>query len=239
MEKGSGIEGDRNESDRSEYHGPDLPPEIEARMLDRDVRRTLDSLPERLADRVARHLVAAGLSLADDPEVAHQHARAARARAARVAAVREACGEAAYATGRYAEALSELRAARRMNGSVDYVPMMADCERGLGRPERALRLATDEVRRSLDTDGRIELAIVAAGARRDLGQTEAALGMLESEPLHTHSRADWVARLRYAYADALLEAGRRSEALEWFHRTAGVDGNRQTDARERIVALES
>src|SRR5699024_4353561 len=101
------------------------------------------------------------------------------------------------------------------------------------------RLATDEVRTSLDTAGRIELVIVVAGARRDLGQTEAAIGLLESEPLHTRSRADWVARLRYAYADALLEAGRRREALEWFHRAAGVDGNRKTDALARIDALES
>ena len=45
-------------------------------------------------------------------------------------------------------------------------------------------------------------------------------------------------RLRYAYADLLLAAGRRDDAIEWFHRTAGVDGNDVTDAAERLVELE-
>ena len=58
----------------------------------------------------------------------------------RVGVVREACGIAAYRTGRWAEALSELRAARRMTGRDDYLPIMADCERALGRPDRALAL---------------------------------------------------------------------------------------------------
>lgn len=219
------------------YDGPPIPEDVDARMLDRVVRRGLSSLPEKLADRVARHLVAAGASLEDDPETAYQHAKAARARAARVAVVREACGETAYLTGRYAEALSELRAAKRMGGAWDYLPMMADCERALGRPERAIKLSTPEAGSKLGDAGRVELSIVVAGARRDLGQTDAAVRLLETEPLHTKDRSDWVARLRYAYADALLEAGRRDEAVEWFHRTVAVDGNRSTDAEDRLSAL--
>ncbi len=76
-----------------------------------------------------------------------------------------------------------------------------------------------------------------AGARRDLGQVEAALRLLEAEPLHSQARADWVARLRYAYADTLLDAGRRDDAIEWFHRVVAVDGNRATDAEDRLTAL--
>jgi hypothetical protein len=83
----------------------------------------------------------------------------------------------------------------------------------------------------------IELSIVVAGARRDMGQIPAALRMLENESLHSPTREDWVARLRYAYADTLAAAGRTEEAVEWFHRTIAVDGNGITDAQERITEL--
>ena len=72
----------------------------------------------------------------DDPETAYQHSLAARTRAPRLAVVREATGEAAYAAGHYAEALAELRAAKRMNGATAYLPIMADCHRALGNPRR-------------------------------------------------------------------------------------------------------
>jgi tetratricopeptide (TPR) repeat protein len=220
------------------YDGPPIPDDISAKDLDKQARQALQSLPEKLADRVSRHLVMAGLLMHEDPETAYQHALAARARASRNGLIREACGETAYAAGKFAEALSELRAARRMNGEQHHAPMMADCERALGRPEKALGYDTPEIRAKLDEAGQIELSIVIAGARRDLGQVEAAVRLLETEPLHSKSRADWVARLRYAYADTLLDAGRREEAIEWFHRVVAVDGNHATDAEERLAALE-
>lgn len=230
---------DARSVDQRRYDGPELPDDVSSEELDRGVRRQLSGLPERLADRVGRHLAMAGRTLHHDPELAYQHALAARARAARVAVVREACGETAYAAGHFAEALTELRAARRMNGSAAYLPMMADSERALGRPARALALSSDAAVGGLDRAGQVEMAIVAAGARRDMGQVEAALQLLESEDLRARSHADWVARLRYAYADTLLVAGRRDDAVEWFHRTAAVDAERVTDADERLRELEA
>ena len=187
---------------------------------------------------MARHLVAAGQLIDEDPKTAYQHTLAARARAARVAVVREACGEAAYAAGAYADALSELRAAKRMNGAIDYLPVMADCERALGRPEKALALAKSPSVANLPPDLQAEMTIVEAGARRDMGDLDAAVRTLENAPLRSKSRADWVVRLRYAYADTLLAAGRRDDALEWFHRTEAVDGEGVTDAAERAAELE-
>ena len=90
---------------------------------------------------MARHLAAAGMPVDEDAETAYQHTLAARVRAPRIAVVREADGEAAYTAGHYAEALAELRAAKRMNGATAYLPMMADCHRALGHPEQALKLA--------------------------------------------------------------------------------------------------
>lgn len=198
----------------------------------------LRSLPDKLADRVARHLAAAGQLIDSDPKTAYEHTLAARARAGRLAVVREAVGEAAYAAEEYTEALAELRAARRMNGVRDYVPMMADCERALGRPERALALLRTVNRDDLDPGLLAELTIVEAGARRDRGEVDAALRVLENAPLTSKTRAAWVARLRYAYADTLLAAGRTEDALTWFHRTEAVDGPGLTDAAERAAEVE-
>ena len=92
--------------------------------------------------------MAAGLLIDSEPKTAYEHTLAARARASRLAVVREAVGEAAYAAGEYTEALAELRAAKRMNGAQDYVAIMADCERALGRPDRALALVATRRGRS-------------------------------------------------------------------------------------------
>lgn len=216
---------------------PDLPAGITGRELGPQVRAQLRTLPARTAQYVATHLAAAGSLLGDDPEQAFRHASAARARASRVAAVREACGETAYAAGRFREALAELKAARRLADAPEYLPMMADCERALGRPERALAIARDAALARLDEAGRVEMRIVESGARRDLGQPAAAVRVLEGEQLRSRSRAAWVPRLRYAYAEALLADGRPAQAREWFERAAGADTLGLTDADQRAGDL--
>ena len=211
---------------------------MQADELDRFTLHSLRTLPEGLADLVGRHLAAAARLLADDPTEALAHTRAAARKAGRVAVVREAVGVAAYATGDFATALSELRAAARISGSAEYLPMMADCERGLGRPERALALASSPEVARLDRDGKVEMLIVAAGARRDQGQPDAAVLTLQVPALRARSGGAWQARLRYAYADALLAAGRGGEAREWFGRAAEVDPEGETDAVERLDELD-
>jgi tetratricopeptide (TPR) repeat protein len=202
------------------------------------VRDELRSLPRDLADDVARHLVMTGRLLDEDPESAYAHARVAQRLASRVAAVREAAGLAAYAVGRYGEALAELRAARRMTGSHVHWPIMADCERGLGRPERALTMAGAPEVQSLDAAGKAEMRIVAAGARRDLGQVDAALVTLQTSDLNSSVRQPWVARLRYAYADMLLAVGREDDARTWFARAIDADPDGETPAAERLAELD-
>jgi tetratricopeptide (TPR) repeat protein len=224
--------------DQAIYDGPDLPEEITGKELDRNVRAQLKGLPEKLAARVARHLAAAGMLVDEDPETAYQHSLAAKARAARIAVVREAVGETAYAAGHYAEALAELRAAKRMNGATDYLPTMADCHRALGQAEQALKLARSPSVANFAAPLKAEMTIVEAGARRDLGQVDAALRTLEHAPLMSQSREAWVVRLRYAYADTLLEAGRREDALAWFHRTHAIDSDEITDSADRAAELE-
>ena len=221
------------------YDGPDLPEGISGKELDRSIAMQLKGLPEKLAARIAKHLVAAGMFIDTEPELAYQHAKAAKSRAQRIAVVREALGEAAYAAGHYAEALAELRAAKRMNGATAYLPIMADCHRALGQPEQAIKLAQNPSVVGFTTEAKTEMTLVEAGARRDMGQLDAALRTLELAPLNSKSRGAWVVRLRYAYADTLEEAGRLSDALAWFHRTFAIDADELTDAAERAEQLEA
>jgi hypothetical protein len=113
-------------------------------------------------------------------------------------------------------------------------PVMADCERGLGNPLKALNLAgSDEVKR-LAKPEEIEMRIVASGARRDLGEFDAAVVTLTCKELK-NEQEEWAVRLRYAYADALEAAGRKEESQEWFARCAEIDTEEVTDASERCL----
>ena len=216
--------------------GPRLPDTITAQQLDPEARAQLHSLPNDLADTVARYLVAAGM--AEDPERGSEYAQAARRLAARVGVVREASGIAAYQTGRWAEALSELRAARRLTGRDDYLPLMADSERALGRLDRALALIREADTGTLDRATQIELRIVESGIRRDQGLADAAVIALQVPELTGGRLRPWSARLLYAYADALLAAGRMEEARDSFARAAAADADGETDAADRLDELD-
>jgi tetratricopeptide (TPR) repeat protein len=215
-----------------------IDPDVTGHELGDEVMAELGSLSGGLAARVAQHLVMAARLVDNEPERAHEHALAARRRSARVGLVREVVGITAYACENYSEALAELRAARRITGSAEYLPMMADSERGLGRPRRALELAADPAVADLAIEDRIEMQIVAAGARRDLGEIDAAVVSLQIPELRSRSKDPWVSRLRYAYADLLEAAGRRDEARRWFERAADADLDGATDARERASGLD-
>ncbi|WP_375335392.1 Replicase polyprotein 1ab [Micromonospora sp. CP22] len=196
------------------------------------------SLAKPVADSVARHLVATGQLIDEDPAGALAHALAARRLASRISSVREAVGLAAYHAGEWQSAIAELRTYHRMSGSQNHLAVIADSERALGRPERAIDLFRGADQEKLDPAVAIELLIVAAGARGDLGQRDAAVAMLQVPDLTSETIQPWTARLRYAYADALLAVGRRTEAREWFSRAAEVDTEAETDAAERLLDLD-
>ena len=214
-----------------------IPPGIDAKQLAPDVRRELTTLDAARRTTIARHLVAAGELLDDDPEAALAHAQAARTRSGRIAAVREAVGIAAYHCGDWAQALAELRAARRMGSKSALLPLIADCERGVGRPERAIELARTPEAAELTGDDADELRIVVAGARADMGQLEQALAVLSSPQPDPARTGQTAARLCYAYAEALLALGRSDEALQWFLKAAEADSDGVTDAEDRIGEL--
>ncbi|GAA1906353.1 Haloacid Dehalogenase Superfamily Class (subfamily) IIA [Williamsia serinedens] len=216
---------------------PALPDDVTPQDLDGEVRRDLKTLDRTNADAVARHLVMVSRLLEDDPAAALLHARAARGRAGRIAVVRETAGIAAYNAGEWSEALSELRAARRMSGSTVLLPLMADCERGLGHPERAIDIARSEEGRALTGDEALEMRIVESGARLDLGDPEKAVVTLQSENLDPAQHGTGQARLFYAYATALHAAGREDDAVTWFMNAAAADEDDVTDAELRLMEI--
>lgn len=218
---------------------PPLPEDADAGGLDRSLRSELRTLSKENAEGVGGHLVMVGRLL--DAELFDQalaHAEAAARRAGRVAGVREALGVVYYRRGEWAKALAEFRTARRLSGSQHLLPLMADVERGLGRPERAIELAATPEARQLAAPEQVELAIVVSGARGDLGQHAAAVQHLEHLARGTTARHPWAARVRYAYAAALEGAGREDEAIEWYARAAEVDERGETDAAQRLGSAD-
>jgi tetratricopeptide (TPR) repeat protein len=189
-----------------------------------------------LAVTVGRYLVAA--ELATVPEKAYDYAQAARHLASRIGVVREVVGIAAYRTERWAEALAELRAARRMTGRSDYLAVMADSERALGRLDRALEVVHSPEARRLPREAQIELRIVESGIRRDQGLGDAAVLVLQVAELRDGRMHPFSARLFYAYGEALLAAGRKDEARQAFGKAIEFDPDGETDAIDRLDEVD-
>ncbi|WP_074015331.1 HAD-IIA family hydrolase, partial [Actinomyces polynesiensis] len=214
---------DRNErySSTDEYVSPNpeepaIPAGVSADELDADVLRALNTLSGPNRDIVARHLVMSGQLLDLDPEQAYQHAHAAAERAGRVDVVREAAALTAYASGRYEEALREVRAVRRMRGDDSLRAIEADSERGLGRPEKAVEIIDSVDTRGMDLADQVELVLVSSGARADLGQNEVGLVLVDDALAALPEDADpeLFRRLMSVKADRLRELGRDDEADE-------------------------
>lgn len=223
---------DRRPVNKDFSKDPIIPEGITGEELDKATRGDLLTLSAENAKIVSQHLSCVNAFAESDPEVAHEHAQAAVRHAGRVAVVRETAGYAAYRIGKFEIAIKELKAAFRINGDVSIWPVLTDCERGLGRPRKALELAGAPEAKKLQKEQAIELRIVAAGARRDLGEVDAAIVTLQTKDLNNENEG-WAVRLRYAYADALDAAGRTDEARKWFKKCAEIDVDGLTDAAER------
>ena len=217
---------------------PSVPKDFDESSLPVNVRAELKSLPKDLAATVGGHILAAGELLDVDPELAHRHAEAAKRRAGRLPVVREAAAEAAYVSGHYDIALREFRAIRRMSGGDELLPVLADCERALGRHREALELLATLDPRTKKLGLRIECILVEAGIRADLGQHGEALRLLKSAISHRIGPRPAQARLHYAYADLLEAEGRSDAARDWFESAASLDPDGRLDATDRIAALD-
>jgi hypothetical protein len=192
-----------------------IPDEITDQDLELGIRVQLKTLTAENAEWTARHLAMVSLLHEQDPELAHLHALAAARRAGRIAIVRETVGITAYQVGDYGLALRELTTYRRLSGSNDQLPVMVDCERGLGRPQKALELGRSVDRNTLQPSVRVNLAIAMSGARLDLNETDLALAELEIPELDPTKVYEFSTNLFRAYANTLIIGNRESEAKRW------------------------
>ena len=208
--------------------------------MPKGMRAELKSLDLETAREVGAYLMTAGQLIDTDPELAYRHAEAARRRAARLPITREAAAETAYAAGLYEEALSQYRTLRRMTGSPDLIPVTVDCLRAVGRYRDALELAEEGTREITDPSMRIELLIVTAGVRVDMGQREEAMRLLRREidkPTVRHPRLAQ-ARLLYAYSDLLAQSGDMGNARRGFAMAARLDPEGTTAALDRLDEMD-
>ena len=221
------------DSDEPEIVFPALDEDVEPKQLDRMARRELAGLDKDKADFVANHLVMVARLVDDEPERAHEHAKAALVKGSRIPVVRETLGITAYLNGDFALCLRELRTHRRLTRQDLNVPMMIDCERGLERPQKGLELATEVNRAELPDGVAVELAIAVSGCRLDLGQPERALLELEIPQLNPNKAFSYSPALFDAYAVVLDELGRSDEAAEW-----GKRAQIAAEALEEAVATD-
>ncbi|MBM3656555.1 MAG: RagB/SusD family nutrient uptake outer membrane protein [Actinobacteria bacterium] len=212
-----GVRRDKKLSARDEnrrirkFAEPEIPIEVTGKELEKRDAFALGTLAPENCEAVARHLVCIRLFLESDPERAYWHGQSAVFRAGRIGIVRERAGIAALNFGKYEMAQKELRAAIRISGSQSALPYLAHTELALGNPRKALEIAGSIDPKELTQSERVELRLAAAGARRALGQDEAAVVTLTCPEL-TLTDASWAAKLQEAYIEALIAAGRSNEA---------------------------
>lgn len=200
---------------RPSKNAPEIDTDVTGKELENWTLRALRQLEAQNADTVAKHLVMVGRYLDLDPDFALEHAVAASKRAGRIGVVREVVGIAAYAAEDFELALRELRTHRRISGSNEHLALLVDCERALGRIEKALTLAEEAKNEEVPAAVRSEVAIVVSGIYSDQGELKKALKALEIPELNPKRGFDYSPRLFNTYADLLEQDGRSKEAARW------------------------
>ena len=153
-----------------------------------------------------------------------------------VAAVRELYGLTLYRLGRWREAVRELRAFHELSGSFDQHPVIADCERALGRDKAVL--ATWEVLRQagVDREVLVEGRLVVAGMMADRGDIEGAVALLASGGKSLRHPDTCHLRQWYALGDLYERAGDLPRARELFARVASHEPE-LFDVQDRLATL--
>lgn len=192
---------------------PKMPAGLEWSMLTKDERERLRGLSKEHAENIGLHILAAFSLEESDPAWAMQHAQWAAKQASRVDFARETLALVAYRQGDYRLALREFKTAFRMNGYLDYLPFMADCERGLGEPKKAIELAQSDDAKKLQGDAKAEMFLVYAGALADLGMWNQAIEIVGTVAHSKGLPGEYRMRALQAQQYFLEEAGRSDEAV--------------------------
>jgi tetratricopeptide (TPR) repeat protein len=215
----------------------------------RPTRRTPKEVPDEVREEVER---AAGPDRADRSATRLQDAAGAYSReryqdARRIiaplaeqlpgsAAIRELHGLTLYRMGKWKDAIKELDAFQQLTGSVDQLPVVADCHRALGQMAEVER-RWDELRRAgAGVEVLTEARIVLAGAHADRGDVVGGIRILLEGPVDVRKPQEHHLRLWYALAGLYERAGDVPRARELFVRLVMADPT-FADVTERLDAL--
>lgn len=181
---------------------------------------------------------AAGAFQQEDYDEAIRLGEQAKHLGLRSVVARELLGLAYYRAERWQEAARELGAFRRISGSTEQNPVLADAYRALGRPDRALELCDEVDPAKVEQAVVYEAAIVAAGALVDAGRIDDAIARLQRLDLDPAVAQDHHLRAWYLLGDLLERKGRFTQARSWFEAVDAADPE-ATDAAERGARLRA
>ena len=179
---------------------------------------------------------AAGAFAQEDYETAVRLGEQSKHIALRSPTIRELLGLAYYRSEKWKEAARELAAFRRLSGSTEQNPVIADSYRAMGRPDKAIEIADEIDVRRVSPAVAYEGAIIAASALGDMKKLDEAIALLERLDLRPQTAEDHHVRAWYVLGDLLERRGRFTQAREWFEAANGA-GPELTDAGERLQRL--
>lgn len=196
-------------------------------------------MPADERERLARRLREAGEDfLAERFGDALAVLRPLASRYAAVTEVQELYGLTLYRLGRWTAAAHRLERYAEMTGSVDQLPVLADCYRAAGRLNEVHdvwdRLRQADPGAQTITEGRI----VTAGALADEGRLHDAIRLLEAGPLRPKRPKEHHLRLWYTLADLYDRVGDLQKARRGFARIDQAEPG-FVDVQDRLAALGS
>jgi tetratricopeptide (TPR) repeat protein len=209
---------------------------MEWSMLSKDEKERLRGLAKEHAENIGLHILAAYTLEESDPQSALEHAKWAARQASRIDFSRETLAFVSYRQGDYKLALREFQTAHRMNGFADYLPFMADCERGLGNPKKAIELALSDEGKSLQGESKVEMFLVYAGALGDLQLWDQAIEIVHKLGASKGLPGAYRMRALQAEQNFLEESGHSDQAtdldpvIEWLElQYADEDEDEESD----------
>ena len=193
---------------------PKMPKGLEYSMLSKESRERLRGLSKEHSENIGLHILAAYALQDEDPELALEHAKWAAKQASRIDFSRETLGFVAYRQGDYKLAAREFRTAMRMNGYTDYLPFIADCERGMGNLDKALEICMSDEAKSVSGEVKAEMFLVYAGVLADTNHADKAIELVHAMGRSKGLPGEYRMRAVQAEQYFLEEAGRSDEAIE-------------------------
>jgi len=194
---------------------PEIPEDLTINLLPSDIFVKIPTtLSNEMRTKLGLHIVATQFFLDQNPKLAFEHAKFCLLLAPGFDVTQELLGLCAYRLGLYKLALREFIQTRKRNHSNEYIPMIIDSYRALGKDDKAWQLANQFLNVELDIETRVEFMIVYASLLADKGEYETALQLIKKELREKGTPHPQRVRLFEAESYILEQMGKIEEAEE-------------------------